>query len=66
MNNIDIYADTSKPLVNFTRATFRIAEFGFLGVTIQIFTQIPFFCGQNLRAELFIFFKLLDLLHRIN
>ena len=31
------------PLDNLTRATFRLAEFGFLGFMIKIWVQTPFF-----------------------
>jgi hypothetical protein len=33
------------PLVNRTRATFRSAEFGFFGVTVQTLVHTPRFCG---------------------
>jgi len=43
-----------------TFATFLRAEFGFFGVRIKIFTQIPFFWGQCCKAGvlliLFFFF----------
>jgi hypothetical protein len=32
-------------LVNLTRATFRIAEFGFFGVVVYTRVQTPRFCG---------------------
>jgi hypothetical protein len=32
--------------VNLTRATFRNAEFGFLGVWVYTRTQTPRFCGH--------------------
>jgi hypothetical protein len=37
---------TSIPLVSRTRATFRSAEFGFLGVVVYTRVQTPRFCGQ--------------------
>ena len=45
-----MYAVTSKPLVSFTRATLRNAEFGFLGVTVHTRVQTPRRCGQDLSA----------------
>ena len=41
------YAVTSIPLESRTRATFRKAEFGFLGVTVITRVQTPRFCGQR-------------------
>ena len=41
-----MYADTSIPLVNLTRATFRKAELGFLGVCVLTWIQTPRFCGD--------------------
>jgi hypothetical protein len=37
-------------LVNRTRATFRIAEFGFFGVVVNTRVQTPRFCGQLSKA----------------
>lgn len=34
------------PLVNLTLATFRKAEFGFLGVVVVTFRQIPLLNGE--------------------
>ena len=34
------------PLVSLTRATFRKAEFGFLGVAVKTLTQIPRLNGE--------------------
>jgi hypothetical protein len=41
---------TSYPLVNRTLATFRKAEFGFLGVRVITCTQTPRLCGQSANA----------------
>ena len=38
------------PLDNLTRATFRLAEFGFFGFIMKIWVQTPFFCGQLSRS----------------
>ena len=40
-----IYAVTSIPFVNRTRATFLSAEFGFFGVVVYTRVQTPLFCG---------------------
>src|SRR5580698_8681421 len=40
-----MYAVTSSPLVSRTRATFRSAEFGFLGVIVLTWVQTPRRCG---------------------
>src|SRR5436305_7548212 len=50
-----IYVVTSIPLVSRTRATFRSAEFGFLGVEVYTRVQTPRFCGQLLSAGLEVF-----------
>src|ERR1041384_1620885 len=50
-----IYVVTSIPLVSRTRATFRRAEFGFLGVEVYTRVQTPRFCGQLLSAGLEVF-----------
>jgi hypothetical protein len=42
-----MYAVVSFPLDNITRATFRSAEFGFLGVIVLTTRQTPRFCGQE-------------------
>lgn len=34
------------PFESFTRATFRLAELGFLGLAIKICVQTPFFWGE--------------------
>ena len=46
---------TYTPLVSRTRATFRSAEFGFLGVEVYTRVQTPRFCGQALSAGLEVF-----------
>jgi hypothetical protein len=46
---------TSNPFVSRTRATFRSAEFGFLGVEVYTRVQTPRFCGQLLSAGLEVF-----------
>src|SRR5690242_1532029 len=51
-----MYAVTSKPLVSRTRATFRSAEFGFLGVVVYTRVHTPRFCGLLRRAGAFSFF----------
>lgn len=38
------------PFVNFNLATFRCAEFGFLGFLINTLKHIPFFCGLPSKA----------------
>src|ERR1051325_6760313 len=43
------------PLVSRTRATFRRAEFGFLGVEVYTRVQTPRFCGQLSSAGLEVF-----------
>src|SRR5258708_20683536 len=40
-----MYAVTSSPLVRRTRATFRSAEFGFLGVIVLTWVHTPRRCG---------------------
>src|ERR1700690_2447349 len=50
-----IYVVTSMPLVSRTRATFRSAEFGFLGVEVYTRVQTPRFCGQLSSAGLDVF-----------
>jgi hypothetical protein len=50
-----MYVVTSTPFVNRTRATFRSAEFGFLGVEVYTRVQTPRFCGQLLSAGLEVF-----------
>jgi hypothetical protein len=46
---------TSIPLVSRTRATFRSAEFGFLGVEVYTRVQTPRFWGQLFNAGLEVF-----------
>src|SRR2546422_11447333 len=41
------------PLVSFTRATLRSAEFGFLGVVVYTRVHTPRRCGLPLRAAVF-------------
>src|SRR5262249_40833497 len=48
-----MYAVTSMPLESRTRATFRSAEFGFLGVIVFTTVQTPRFCGQPCMAGCF-------------
>src|SRR5581483_1497829 len=48
-----MYAVTSMPLESRTRATFRSAEFGFLGVIVLTTVQTPRFCGQPCMAGCF-------------
>src|SRR5438309_7119427 len=48
-----MYAVTSMPLDSRTRATFRRAEFGFLGVIVFTTVQTPRFCGQPCMAGCF-------------
>src|SRR3989304_2996996 len=45
-----MYTVTSMPLVSRTLATFRSAEFGFLGVVVYTRRQTPRFCGQESSA----------------
>jgi hypothetical protein len=55
-----IYAVTSAPVVNRTRATFRKAELGFLGVEVYTRVHTPLFCGAafNAGVEVFFFIRL--------
>src|SRR6185436_7194949 len=48
------------PLVRRTRATFRSAEFGFLGVCVNTRTQTPRFCGLFCSAGLLVFVRTLS------
>src|SRR5262245_17375355 len=50
-----MYAPTSMPFVSRTRAIFRSAEFGFLGVMVETRVQTPRFCGAPWRAGVFVF-----------
>src|SRR6058998_3708363 len=45
-----MYAVTSTPFVSRTRATFRSAEFGFLGVVVYTRVHTPRFCGHDRSA----------------
>src|SRR4051812_32729459 len=45
-----MYAVTSLPFERRTRAIFRSAEFGFLGVMVLTCRQTPRFCGQATRS----------------
>src|SRR5579884_2677132 len=46
------------PFVSRTRAIFRSAEFGFLGVIVETRVQTPRFCGAPWRAGVFVFSRL--------
>src|SRR6478752_4491430 len=50
-----MYAVTSTPVVSFTRATFRSAEFGFFGVVVYTRVHTPRRCGLPLRAAVLTF-----------
>ena len=52
----EIQAVTSLPVVSFTRAIFRWAEFGFLGVCVLTITHTPRRCGQDFKAGALVFF----------
>src|SRR5215472_6940824 len=52
-----IYVVTSIPWLSLTRATFRNAEFGFLGVDVYTRVQTPRFCGQLSSAGLEVFHR---------
>jgi hypothetical protein len=52
-----MYAFTSFRLVNLTRATFLIAEFGFLGVVVYTLTQTPRLCGLASNAGALLLFS---------
>lgn len=45
-----MYAATERPLDSLTRATFRIAELGFLGLVVKILLQTPLTNGLDSRA----------------
>src|SRR5687767_11185801 len=45
-----MYAVTSLPLLSRTRAIFRRAELGFLGVMVLTWRQTPRFCGEASRS----------------
>jgi hypothetical protein len=50
-----MYVVTSMPFVSRTRATFRSAEFGFFGVTVNTRVQTPRFCGAPRSAGVLVF-----------
>src|SRR5689334_8252059 len=50
-----MYVPTSIPFVSRTRAIFRKAEFGFLGVIVDTRVQTPRFCGAPWSAGVFVF-----------
>jgi hypothetical protein len=52
-----MYEVTSKPFWSLTRATLRIAEFGFLGVEVYTRVHTPRFCGQLLSAGACVFLR---------
>jgi hypothetical protein len=56
-----MYAFTSLPFVNLTRATLRIAELGFFGVVVYTRVQTPRLCGQEFRAADLLFLVILAL-----
>jgi hypothetical protein len=47
-----MYAFTSFAFVNLTRATLRIAEFGFFGVVVYTRVHTPRLCGHESNAGL--------------
>jgi len=49
-----MYAVTSNPFVNLTRAIFLNAEFGFFGVDVLTAVQTPRFCGADRFVSLFL------------
>src|SRR5688572_30630890 len=50
-----MYEETSYPLTRRTRATLRIAEFGFFGVVAYTRVHTPRFCGDAPSAGTFVF-----------
>jgi len=54
-----MYAVTSCPLVSFTLATLRRAEFGFFGVIVVTFVHTPRFCGHPLFILTVLFLRVL-------
>jgi hypothetical protein len=50
-----MYAVTSMPVVSRTLATFRNAEFGFLGVDVYTRVHTPLFWGAPFSAGVFVF-----------
>src|SRR5262249_2729236 len=61
-----MYVPTSIPLVSRTRAIFRSAELGFLGVIVDTRVHTPRFCGAPWRAGVFVFSRLEIRPFRIN
>jgi len=57
---------TSFPLVKRTLATFRIAEFGFLGVVVYTRVQTPRLCGHESKAADLLFLVMVTLPFRTN
>src|SRR4051794_15488747 len=55
-----MYAVTSTPVVNRTRATLRSAEFGFLGVCVKTRVQTPRRWGEPFSAGVFVFSDLVS------
>jgi hypothetical protein len=52
-----MYDVTDIPLVRRTLATFRRAEFGFLGVVVNTLTHTPLTWGQRLSAGALVFHR---------
>src|SRR5690606_17614949 len=61
-----MYAFTSFPLVNLTLATFRMAEFGFLGVVVYTRVQTPLRWGHESKATDLLFLVIVALPFRTN
>src|SRR5262249_17060498 len=61
-----MYVPTSIPLVSRTRAIFRSAEFGFLGVIVDTRVHTPRFCGAPWSAGVFVFAAFVERPLRIN
>ncbi len=53
------------PLVSFTRATFRLAELGFLGLAMKMELTTPFLWVQFPRSGDFMIFFLFGALRRV-
>ena len=53
-----MYVPTSIPFVSRTRAIFRSAEFGFLGVIVDTRVHTPRFCGAPWSAGVLVFSRL--------
>ncbi len=56
-----MYVVTSIPFVSLTLATFRRAEFGFLGVVVYTLIQTPLFWGLLLSAGLLVLLPIKNL-----